>query len=267
MSEAPAEAAEAAPVVEVATTPEAAPADKYESAARDGGWKPKEEFEGNPENWVDAETYVLNAAKILPDVSKQLREAKDEIKGVKKAVSESAQFIRRAEERAYKQARADLEAEFRQAVSSGDVAAAEAVRDDLAALDRGAVEVAPQGQGADFAAWRAENGWYGEDKPLSAAFDALCEQVREEGYATPKVGLKEATRRLQEEYPHKFAKADNPNRRQPGAVEGQTQRRATGRGFSDMSPEAREMCVFFEKSVKGFSRDKYVRDHFEGKKQ
>jgi hypothetical protein len=99
--------------------------------------------------------------------------------------------------------------------------------------------------------------WFGTDDALTAAFNVICEAVREEGYATPKVGLKEAERRLREEFPTKFAKPENPNRRLPGAVEGGgQQRRPGGKSFSDMPKENQDMCLDLMKLSKAVTKRK-----------
>jgi len=79
-------------------------------------WRPKEEFKGNPNDWVDAKTFVDRApwAKKI----KQLQEKIDDLYKVNEQIH--ANFTK-AEERAYKKAMRELEAQKAQAKLQNNV--------------------------------------------------------------------------------------------------------------------------------------------------
>ena len=44
----------------------------YEHDAQQEGWRPKEEWQGNPEQWVDAKTFVERGEKIAGILKKKV---------------------------------------------------------------------------------------------------------------------------------------------------------------------------------------------------
>lgn len=263
MSEAD-QVAETGAATETPADQQAPQADEFETAARAGGWVPKDEFEGPPDKWKDAKSYVLHAAEILPSLTKDLRSAKDEIKDVKKTLREFGDYHSKTAQREYERAVKDIEARLNEAHASGDAQGVMDAAEDLAELkaeEKTARKAPAQSRAPELEAFIEENPWYGKDKPLTAACNAIAEEVFNEGY-TGKAQVAEVTRRLKEEFPHKFAKAENPNRRLPGAVEGNgTATRKAGKTFADLPPEAKKMCDEFVRDIKGFTREQFVKDY------
>jgi len=267
MSEAPNTETQAAvvaetPVADAAPVAQTGAASDIETVAAKGGWVPKDEWTGDPDKWVDAPQFVLKAAEILPQLTADLKEARAEIKSVKKAVADSAKFISAAEKKAYDRGVLEATARLEAAASIGDVEGVRNATQEIVDLSREAVAAKPAEAEAnpDFAEWVAANPWWGKDKPLTAATEAIGQEVAAEGY-TGKAQIKEVDKRIREAFPNKFT---NPNRSTAAAVEGLgSARRATGKTYSDLPPEAREMVTFFEKNTKGFSRDKYIKDYFQ----
>lgn len=262
-----------APEANAAPQQDAEPQLTAEDRALAMGWTPKAQFKGDPERWVDAETFVKRGEEFLPflkannkRLEQALERANAKMEGLEKAVSKSIEHISRADQRAYARARADLEAELEQAAAAGDTEGVKAVTKDIVNLEKEIGEGKAEEKPADvpeFAAFKDENAaWYGKDKALSAAFDALCRDVFEEGYTSPKAGLKEAMSRLKDSFPEKFAKPVNPNRSAPAAVEGAgAPARRGGKTYADLPPEAKKMCDEFVRDIKGFTRDKFVKDY------
>lgn len=256
-------------VTEAAPAPEAAPAStpaqsnaqgEIETAARAGGWVPKDEWKGEPDDWRDAPQFVLKAAEILPQLTKDLKDARADIKSLNKAVAESAKLIGRAETRAYEQARSDLEQRLETAAALSDTGAVKEINQAIVDLEKDvrAEKPAPE-PNPDFETWRTSNPWFDTDPEMKAITIAIAEGANKDGY-TGKAQIAEVDRRLKVRFPNL---GKNPNRDLAGAVEGATpQQRKGGKAFTDMPAEAREMCAFFEKTVKGFKRDSYVKDYF-----
>jgi hypothetical protein len=238
--------------------------DPVELEALAMGWKPQSQFKGPAEKFVSAADYVERGKTIMPFLRKELAGAYKKIEGLEKAVQSAVSHISKADQRAYAKARADLDAELEAAATAGNAADVKAITQEIVDLQVGVAAKPGEAEGnPDFAAWQEENDWYAKDKSLAAAFDALCRDVFEDGYTKPKAGLKEATARLKAEFPDKFAKAENPNRRLPGTVEGgSAPRRPGGKTYSDLPPEAKAMCDDFVKRVPGFTKDRYVKDYF-----
>lgn len=237
---------------------------QVEQAARTGGWVPKDEWKGDPDKWVDAAGFVLKAAEILPHVTKELKEVRAEVKATKRTLADFADHHSKTEQRAYQRALSDIQARIDQAAAMGDVQGVREGTDELVELRKEAETKPPakepEGDHPEFAAFKDDNAWYGKDKALSAAFDALCKDVFEDGYTTPKSGLKEALSRLRSEFPQKF---ENPARRQAAPVEGAgAPPRKAGKGYADLPPDAKAMCDDFVKRIPGFKREQYIKDFF-----
>lgn len=239
------------------------------------GWTPKDQFKGDPDKWVDAETFVKRGEEFLPflkannrRLEQALERANAKTASLEKAVSKAIEHVSKAEAKAYERAMRDIQARLDEAAAAGDVQGVREATDELVELAaeakaeaKPAKTPAPEPD-AEFEAWKADNPWFGKDKALTAATVAIADDVANEGY-TGKAQIKEVDRRLRDEFPHKFAKPENPNRRQPAAVEGSGSTiRPRGKTYGDLPPEAKAMCDELCRDIKGFTREKYVREFF-----
>lgn len=256
------------------TQTQADDAPSYEDRAMAMGWTPKTQFKGDPEKWVDAETFVKRGEEFLPFLkanNRRLEQALDKantkLAGLEKAVERSIEHISRADQRAYARARAELEAELEQAASNGDAASVKAITKDIVDLEKEVSGAGKPEKGADpeipaeMQAWMDDNPWYGKDKALTAACQAIANDVFDEGY-TGKAQLAEVDKRLRAEFPHKFTKPENPNRRAAASVEGPGAAVKAGKTYADLPPEAKQMCDEFCRDIKGFTREKFVKDYY-----
>lgn len=245
-----------------------------EDRALSMGWTPQSQFKGDPEKWVDAETFVKRGEEFLPflkatnrRLERELEKATAKLDKMDEALKGAIQHISKADQRAYTRARAELEAELEQYAAQGNTEAVKQVTRDIVDLDREITAAArPQAVASDtppeMMEWLEANAWYGKDKALTAACQAIADDVFEEGFSG-KAQLKEVDRRLREEFPAKFQKPENPNRRGPAAVEGVgAGPRTRGRSYSDLPSDAKDMWDEFVRTIKGFSREKYVREYF-----
>lgn len=246
------------------------PKSQIADTAKKIGWAGKGEWKGDPGEWIDAPEFILKAAgEVLPSMRKSLEDAKEEIKGLKAAVKTSIQHISKARQDGYEQRSRELQTELAQYAAAGDVDNVRAVTKDIVALEKQVEEEVAGAPAADpaFDAWREENPWFGKDKALTAATAALGDEVLAEGY-TGKAQIREVDRRLREQFPDKFAKPENPNRRQAAAVEGGTiVRRQGGKTFSDMPKDAQAMCLDLMKLSKAVTKEAFAREHFAAQEQ
>lgn len=237
--------------------------ESVEAEALAMGWKPRDTFKGPAEKFVDAAEYVERGKTIMPFLRKELVRRDAKIANLEKAVQTSIQHISRADQRAYAKAKADLEAELTQYAKAGDVESVKAVTDDLIALDKGVVGKASTAEAdvpPEFQAWLEDNPWYGKDMPLTAACNAIAQEVFDEGYAG-KAQAKEVDLRLREQFPGKFAKPTNPHRNGSAAVEaGGNARRPAGKTYADLPADAKQMCDDFVRD-KILTREQYVKTY------
>lgn len=241
-----------------------------EDRAREMGWRPKEEFRGDDTKWVDAETFVKRGEEILPIVranakktEEDLAKANATIADMKRSFAEFKKFHSQTEQRALERARKELEREMAEAVEAKDHKAVREIAADMAALSK---DVQTDGNGDPYAtpdhtkalsAWKGENPWFGSDRVMTAAANAIADEL-EAGGVRGEEQLAEVSKRIKAEFPHKF---ENERRKGPAAVEGQTPPRRAGKSRSDLPPEARQtMDRWIKQGL--ISEAQYLKDYF-----
>ncbi len=247
-----------------------APEPTVEDRARDMGWRPLSEFKGDESRFVDAETFVKKGEEVLPIVKANARKAEEalskaqaEIAEMKDSFREFKKYHSQTEQRALTQARKELEREMSEAVEAKDHKAVREIAADMAALSKD-VQTDDHGnpyQSPDHAktlnAWKGENPWFGSDSVMTAAANAVANELEQSGVKGAEQ-LAEVAKRMRAEFPHKF---ENANRRTPAAVEGSTPTRKAGKTWADLPPEARQTA---DKWVKNglLTKEQYLKDFF-----
>lgn len=226
------------------------------------GWKPKDGFKGPDDKFVDAAEYVRRGKEIMPFLKKELALSTGKIAKLEKTLERFAEHHSKTEQRMYAKALQEVQDRIDQAAHAGDVQGVRDATDELVGLTKEASGTAPKANDDTdeiFEEWKAENAWYGKDTAMTAAANAIGNELFESGM-TGKAQAAEVTKRIKAEFPHKF---ENPNRRQAAAVEGGgSAARKTGKSYSDLPADARAACDDFVKRVPGFTREKYLKDYF-----
>lgn len=238
------------PQVPAEATPVAEPS-PVEQKARDLGWVPKEEYEGDETHWLEAAEFVRRQP-LFEKIDKQNRELKE----MKRTMAQFSQHHARVRETEYKRALADLKARKVEAFNEGDAAAIVAIEEKIDAVKDAqkqfeveqAAQIKQEAEAIhpEFEAWTSRNTWYTADRAMRAYADAYGTELAAKGGKTPQEVLKEVEKKVREEFPRKFS---NPNRDRPGAVEGKSAPAAGGRASSDYTPNDFERRVA-EKFVK-----------------
>jgi hypothetical protein len=104
------------------------PGMNVEVQARELGWSPKEEFKGDPERWIDAETFVKRGEELMPILKANNRKLLGEVMSLKEAVKASQDSISALKEfnskiniREAKETKKVLVEQLKEARSDGDV--------------------------------------------------------------------------------------------------------------------------------------------------
>lgn len=183
----------------------------HESQARQLGWVPKEQFRGDPEKWVDAETFVRRGEEIMPILKHnnarlqaevealrgQLTEAQETIKASTEAIEALREYQTEATQLAVEKAKKELRAQIAAAREAGNVEEElelteqlQEVRNaerDVKAKDKGTGKpAAPAPAPAptqpaphpEWVAWQKENPWFGTDRRRTALMIAEAEELR-----------------------------------------------------------------------------------------
>jgi hypothetical protein len=250
-----------------------------ESQAKVLGWRPKEEFVGDPDNWRDADEYLQYGRDTLPVLRENNKRLISEVQDLKKTFKEFSehhkQSIIKTEKQAYEKAMADLSEKQRKAVEDQDVETFDKLEKEKEKLEP-PVDVQPKkdgaGQGAakspEMKTWEKENPWYDGDSLKEVRMTARANEIASvlHGKGVPFDDmLKQVKDAIKEEYPDHFK---NQNAKKESAVS--TPSRGAGKGtgkkgktFEDLPDDAKAACRRFEKQGL-MKKEDYVKEYFLG---
>jgi hypothetical protein len=160
----------------------------YDAEARENGWRPKEEFPGDPAKWVDAKTFMDRAEEVMPLLKAQNAKLKRKLEDMSKDIRRATAHFEGAEKRAFEKAKAELEARVEAAIESGDLEAGRTALKEMNELkpeaDTPAKATKEEAQEAldDF---REANPWYDKANLANATeieinarlfYDRMCDK-------------------------------------------------------------------------------------------
>jgi hypothetical protein len=254
-----------------AEAPAAEPVPSAEDRALAMGWTPKERFKGDPEKFVDAETFIRRGEEIAPllkahnkRLEQTVQRAEKKIAALEKTLEKFAEHNSKTDQRAFERAAKEIQAKLDAAAEASDVQGVREATAELVEITREAAKpVAPAApeyvEPQDMTDWKSENPWFNKDKPLTAAAIEIAYEIEvETGLKSGATFFAEVDKRLRAAFPTKF---ENPRRQAAQNVEGGGQARAKpGKSWADLSPEQKDAADYFVKSIPGFTREKYVKD-------
>jgi hypothetical protein len=213
-------------------TPAAAPA-PFEAKAIEMGWRPKEEWDGPEEEFIDAKEFVrrqplFEKIESQSKAIKQLAQAFDALKTHHTKVKETE----------YQRALTSLKAAKREALRDGETDRALAYEEKIDEVEQQKAEFDAEAQKVqvpqepqahpDFVAWKQKNNWYSKDSELREFADSYGTTLARKGLAPGEV-LDAVAKQVRKAFPEKFT---NPNRERAGSVEPPTRTGASQTGFS-----------------------------------
>jgi hypothetical protein len=194
--------------------------------ALDMGWVPKEEFDGDPDRWVDAGEFVRRG-----ELFKKIESQSKEMKELRKALNELAKHNAKVREVEYDRALKALKSEKKAALAEADADRVieiddqiDLVKDQQRQLQAQQVQqvqqTAAQEIHPELKNWMGRNGWYESNRSMRAWADARGIELAEAGQSPTDV-LKTLEKEVKDRFKEKF---HNPNRDRAGAVEGNVPR-------------------------------------------
>jgi hypothetical protein len=231
---------------------------EIEQRASSQGWRPKDEWDGDPDLWRPAKEFIDRG-----ELFKKIDDQNRTIKEFKKTLEELAKHHSRVQKVEYERALADLKAQKKEALNEGDADAVVDIDEKLAlvreAQKEAPVQVAqiPAEVNPVFRNWVDRNGWYETNKAMRAYADRLGNELGARGESSPTEILAEIEREIKKEFAHKF---NNPNRDKPGSVEGSTNKGPKSKETFALSDEERRVMQKFIKVVPGMTEEKYIAD-------
>lgn len=239
---------------------------ELEKEARSMGWRPKDQFPGNPDNWVDAEEFVERGKHIMPillENNKRLKKdllTRDEkigsleetVKNSQKAVAALRKQFSEITKHEVEKAKQDLKARLREARENGDIDEELEIREELdnvtaaakkaqeehdeAADDVTAPTTSQQkGMHPDFPVWQKLNPWFGKDQEKTDEFLKLAQQLRSESDLEGAEFFEEVKRQM----------PDNDPPQRGSKVESGTRSNSSSskKSFASLPKEAKEACL------------------------
>ena len=244
--------------------PEATPEREFSSIeikAIEQGWIPKEEFDGDESEFIDAPEFVRRG-ELFGKIEKQSKE----LKAVRQALEALSAHHSKVKEMEYERALKTLKDARRQATVEGDHERALALEDKIdevkaekEQLSREAAATAvqePEGYTPEFQSWVSRNEWYETNKVMRATADTLGKQLYNEGHSPAEV-LKLVEQEIRKEFAHKFS---SPASKRPMAVEATTRSPGKARDDVSMTPEERDIMRKIVAVTPNFTEADYIKE-------
>lgn len=220
-----------------------------EQKAMARGWKPQDQFEGDPSDFVDAKSF--NARGELMDViSKQSRKLKETETFIKEMQGEFFSMKKKA----YEEAKADLLAQKADAMQVGDYSQVVLIDEKIKEHEKSVPVVdrtpqssmTPEQWQSAFQPWKGENDWYGTSTKMTVVADyAGASYKNANPDASPAEILNHVTKVVRTEFPEAFS---NQRRSQAQAVGTSDVTEGRGRSANKISPEERKVMNRFIKA-------------------
>lgn len=177
-----------------------------EQRALEQGWKPKDQFEGDEADFIDAAEFVRRG-ELFAKIDKQNKE----IKVVREALDALKQHHSKVKEVEYQRALKALKAQRDAALVDGDSAKfleleeqMETVKAEKAVLDQENRQVVTEPQvPPQLENWMQKNSWYQSNKAMTALADRIGAECRSKGYTLDQA-LREIDAEVRKEFPERF---------------------------------------------------------------
>lgn len=234
-----------------------------EEKARKNGWKPQDEYSGNPEDWVDWQEYNVRGEMIgrISEQSSIIAHLTNKVDERDKALEDMQKLQSTIADREYKRALETLKKQKASAVEDGDGEKVVEIDEDIADLkakqkeieDASKAEPAQEQTPQELAAWLSDpdNSWYRNDPFLRSAADGIAIKIKQ---TQPNISnsdlLKEMEKKIKEELPQHFGKKQTTTAVDDGGGDVTKRQRAgddVTRSYSQLNDEEKQACDRFVK--------------------
>jgi hypothetical protein len=228
----------------------------YETLARKDGWKPKEEFDGDPEAWVDSKEFVKRKP-LFDKIKIQSTRLKDLEKTVEAMAKHYSISVAQAKEKAIN----ELMAERREAIELGEANKVEQIDkriDEVKATPE--PEIKKTGYPPEVEAFISEQkDWWNVDQEMTDMATAYNIAYLKKHPGQLDESLKETLKMIKKAFPEKFV---NKRRNDPPPVDGggQSQSQEGKYSMSRLSPEQKLVYNQLVKTHKQMTHDEYFKD-------
>jgi hypothetical protein len=233
-----------------------------EKRASAEGWVPKDEWDGDPEQWRPAKEFVDRG-----ELFKKIEDQNRTIKDIRKALEDFGKHHAQVRDVEFKRALETLKAQKKDAIELGEAdkiididEKMDAVKDaQRQAASRPVVNIpdVPQ-ENPVFLAWVNRNNWYRNNAAMRAYADRLGNEIGSRENLSPTDLLSRVEAEIKKEFAHKF---ENPNRNKASGVEGSTNKGTTRKNDDiELSDDERKIAERFVRTIPGFTMEQYKKD-------
>jgi hypothetical protein len=213
-----------------------------EIEARNQGWMPQDEWQGDPDKWRPAKEYV-DRGELLRRIEGQSKSLKE----TQQALKQLADMHKKVREVEYTRALTDLKTQKKAAMVEGDLMRVAEVEESIDYLKEQQQIVAQEPVIPDITqspqalvAWEGSNRWYKTDRAMTSFANDLAAELRGKGYGL-EMALQEIDKQVRVEFPHKFRNTNKPT---VSAVEGASKPRKSSDTI-ELSEEQRRVARKF----------------------
>lgn len=251
--------------------------------ARIHGWRDKNKWKGDPEQWVDHKVFLERTEKVLPVALETIKRLENKITSIEDSHKKDAAKFGEYHKRTLEQQRKnhereikDLKAQMRTAVEEGDTETWEKLDTRLEELrenappepDKEDKEEKKDAGPPDYVLqFEKENPWLREETENGSRIGIrayeICDVLSKTTRLRGKAQLDKMLEILKEEFPERFS---NKNRQDPPKVDtgGATAKPSVskkGKTYADLPQDAKKACDNFVS--KGYlTKEQYVADFF-----
>lgn len=218
----------------VDTAAEQQPEEQHEPTASELaaelGWKPKDQWQGDPEAWKPAADFIKAGRDIQQSTSRELRALREQMERVAGVTSQIV-TDKVAERDAYWQT------QFNQAVEEGDTETARKLAENRPSA-------AAKGADPTVASWVSKNEWFNKDPLARARAEEISNKL---AHLPVSEQLAQVERGIRKEFPEHFpAPAKTPPATQTGQSR-TAQPSSRVKGFADMPAASQQAALDFER--------------------
>lgn len=172
--------------------------DEVEVKAKEMGWTSKEEFNGDPETFVEAKEFVERAP-----LYKALHQANRKIKKMQETLETFRDHYTKVEVAAKEKAIKELQDQLEVASEERDIKKALQIKDKIAAVQTSSSSA--EIKNTDFESWLEDNKWYNDDSTLKTFATGIGFGLSQEhpDWSPAKV-YQEVSKITKESFPDKF---------------------------------------------------------------
>jgi len=231
----------------------------YASLAESMGWVPRDKFQGNPEDWRDAEGFIRAGRDIQRDTAARLKTVQSQLDTLSRT---SASIV----EQQVKERTAELTDRYNKAVEDGDGKQAFEIAKEITTIT--APRPAQGGPSPEAQAFAERNSsWFqkpGNEYATARAIE-IGNTLAAQGYTDHATQLRIVEQRMRQEFPQLFKDSMNGTKPPAGVNAPGSRAPAQGgrqKGFADMPKEAQDIARDMQERGVIKSTDDYVRNYF-----